>query len=175
MGDWIKDPEWWSLAVSFVAFLASMAAVYMSTRSSNNLQVKQHQFETELRRQVALDTAKSVITKSVSRLHGILNSGVITAGGNASEEILADSGESILSEVPKLYAEIRDAYRAIDHHFRNQTRTEINEKIDEIESSFDAFRSHSIDAELLTGLLFKMSSVPELILQKISDEITASN
>ena len=155
------DHNWWSLAVSVAALLVSAVSIGMTIRSNKDLQAKQHQFEIKLRQKIALENAKLIVTRNVASINGIMNAALITEPDNVSQDFL--------EEPFRLYAEVRDTYRGIEHYFNDQSRKEINQKLDEIEGAgaFETFMSQSITPELIQNCL----SIPQLILQKIDENL----
>ena len=175
MENWIKDPECWSVLVSVLALLTSLGTFYMSSQSKKKLLAKQHQFETELRRQSGLEKHNLVIMKNVAHINGILNAAAITAASNDIKDITAEKVKAIVVEIGKSYVEVRDTYRAIEHHFNDQSRAEINQKLDEIEGYYETFMNQPSTPNLTTDVVIKMGSISNLILQKLEENITDSS
>lgn len=178
MENLITDSEWWSLAVSVVALLASMGAVYMSIQSNKELLAKQHQFETELRRQSVLEKHKLVITKNVAEINGILNDAVITPARSDIKDMTAEKVNDIVGNIAKRYAEVRNTYKTIEHHFDNQSRAEIDQKLNEIEGYNETFMSQPSNPKLRTDIgdiVIKIGSISNLILERLDENITDSS
>ena len=171
MQNLINNPEWWSLAVSVIALLASMGAVYMSIQSNKKLLAKGHQFETERRRQSVLEKHKLVVTKNVAQINGILNAGVIVASNDITD-ITAEKVATDMVKIAKFYAEVRDTYKSIEHHLNDQSRAEINEKLDEIEGQYETVMS---TGKFTTDLVRQIGFISNLILQKLDENIIDSS
>lgn len=161
------DPNWWNVAIAAIAFIVSVASILISNRNST----KQQQFEAEIRREIALENLKIVIATNVARINGII-----------SAERLNNSNPTDLNyliEPARLYAEVRDAYRGIEHHFDAPSREEINHKLNEVEELYSAFegasQSGSLSHETRKALEGFYSDIPTLILQKINDKIGGQN
>ena len=171
MGNWITDPAWWSLGVSAVALFVSAAAIYVSSRSSKNLQAQQQQFDIETRRQSALENAQAIIIEKVASMNGVLN--VMFASVVDLGQISKEKAFYFYGEIPRLYAEVRNTYKGIEHHLDEVSRDGINQKINEIESQYEPFIDSSDLSGFAVELVLKQISTCNCIRDKLTEVISS--
>ena len=159
--------------MSAVALLVSAAAIYMSSRISKNLQAQQQQFDIETRRQSALENARVIIIEKVASMNGVLNvtcASVVGPGQFSNEKVF-----KFYEEVPRLYAEVRNIYKGIEHHLDEVSRDNINQKINEIEFQYEPFIDSSDPSRLAVELVLEQISTCNFIRDKLTEIISSMN
>ena len=157
------NPKWWSVVVSVVALIGSLVSIGMTIHSNKKLQAQQQQFEIEFRQKIVLEDAKIVVTRAVASINEIMDAALINATDNISQDVL--------EEPLRLYAEVRDTYRGIEHHFNEQSRRQINQKLNEVEEAFNTFKGEQINIEILYQYIQNCLAIPQFILQKIEENL----
>ena len=175
MSNWITEPGWWSLGVAVVALFISAASVYMSIRTSKRLQAQQQRFVTKTRQQTAVENALAIVISNTASMNGAL--GVICAsivGQQFSKEKACD----FIEKVSRLYAEVRNTSKGVEHHLDKVSRDEINQKINAIDSvGYSLIDAQNPDrlANILVDCSLEMIEACNFIRDKLTEIVSVMN
>ena len=106
----------WALTMSALALLVSTSSLAYTIWSNY-----------KFRHADALQVVRTKVTTNAARFNGAINAlrAVKAYGGTPSSDNLV--------EATKLYAEVRDVYKAYEHYFREADRDEIDTALDKVE------------------------------------------
>ena len=106
-------------------------------------------------------------------MNGVLN--VVFASVVDLGQISKEKAFCFYEEVPRLYAEVRNTYKGIEHHLDEVSRDGINQKINEIESQYEPFIDSSDPSRFAVELVLEQISTCNFIRDKLTEVISSMN
>ena len=104
-------------------------------------------------------------------MNGVLNvtfASVVDTGQLSNEKVF-----KFYEEVPRLYAEVRNTYKSIEHHLDETSRDNINEKINKVEFQYEPFITSSDPSRIAVELVLEQITTCNFIRDKLTEIISS--
>ena len=156
----------WSLIISVIALVVSLATALLSIWHNRRLQKKQHSFERKFRQVQVIEEAKIKIIENTDSINGLLNMDAIDASLKA--DLMNIFQHPQYNEIFILHANNRRLYRGIKHHFSSESQAKLDHTLDEI----DLFYSAWVDGKISSvhhskDSLLKVSSFSKILVEEL--------
>lgn len=112
----------WSVIISTIALVISVATAIFSMWHNQKLQRSQQNFEHKFKQVEVIEQAKIKIVKNKERINGLFN----------LSHFFPD--EKTFAKAAKIHAQNYSLYKGIEHRFSNETRTKLDKIITELDS-----------------------------------------
>ena len=156
----------WSLIISIIALVVSLATALLFIWHNRRLQKKQHSFERKFRQIQVIEDAKIKIIENTDSINGLLNMDAIDASLKA--DLMNIFRHPQYNEIFILHANNSRLYRGIKHHFSSESQAKLDHTLDEI----DLFYSAGVDGKISSvhhskDSLLKLSSFSKILVEEL--------